>query len=132
MPPDLWLCKCFSLVGATCGRPRASGERPYGGADLHLARARDRMKNVTQDSGPKFAPIYRIPSCGVGANSGKRKRLRRSEYTTHKQKRRTAQVPFCVFVMCVRFRCKTVCGQFRCTQILQRIDLFLGGDGSCT
>ena len=24
------------------------------------------------------------------------------------------------FVMCVRFRCKAVCGQFRCTQILQR------------
>ena len=88
----------FEFVGATIGRPRAFIERPYGGADLHsVPRARDRMKNVTQDSGPKFAPIYRIPSCGVGANSGKRKRLRRSEYTTHKQKRRTALVLFCVF-----------------------------------
>ena len=26
----------------------------------------------------------------------------------------------CHHVMCVRFRCKAVCGQFRCTQILQR------------
>lgn len=24
-------------------------------------------------------------------------------------------------VMCVRFRCKTVCGQFRCTWVLQRV-----------
>ena len=30
MPLHLWLCKCFSLVGATCGRPRAFTERPYG------------------------------------------------------------------------------------------------------
>ena len=26
-----------------------------------------------------------------------------------------------IFVMCVRFRCKAVCGQFRCTLILQRV-----------
>ena len=38
----------------------------------------------------------------------------------------------CHHVMCVRFRCKTVCGQFRCTQILQRVDYPLGNDGSCT
>ena len=38
----------------------------------------------------------------------------------------------CHHVMCVRFRCKTVCGQFRCTQILQRVDYPLGDDGSCT
>ena len=36
MPLHLWLCKCFSLVGATCGRPRAFTERPYscGGSNL--------------------------------------------------------------------------------------------------
>ena len=38
-----------------------------------------------------------------------------------------AQVLFSV--MCVRFRCKAVCGQFRCTLILQRADLPLGDDG---
>ena len=35
-------------------------------------------------------------------------------------------------VTCVRFRCKTVCGQFRCTRILQRVDEPIGDDGSCT
>ena len=35
-------------------------------------------------------------------------------------------------VICVRFRCKAVCGWFRCTLILQRVQLPLGDDGSCT
>ena len=35
------------------------------------------------------------------------------------QKHLQLQVLFSM--MCVRFRCKTVCGQFRCTQILQRV-----------
>ena len=37
MPLHLWLCKCFSLVGATCGRPRAFTERPYGCGGLNLS-----------------------------------------------------------------------------------------------
>ena len=37
MPLHLWLCKCFSLVGATCGRPRAFTERPYGCGGSNLS-----------------------------------------------------------------------------------------------
>ena len=36
-PLHLWLCKCFSLVGATCGRPRAFTERPYGCGGTNLS-----------------------------------------------------------------------------------------------
>ena len=37
MPLHLWLCNCFSLVGATCGRPRAFTERPYGCGGSNLS-----------------------------------------------------------------------------------------------
>ena len=39
----------------------------------------------------------------------------------HKWKIRK-QRSFRIFVMSVRFRCKAVCGWFRCTMILQRVD----------
>ena len=37
MPVHLWVCKCFSLVGATCGRPREFTERPYGCGGSNLS-----------------------------------------------------------------------------------------------
>ena len=55
----LWLCKCFSLVGATCGRPRAFTERPYGVAVRICPRFCFCGESISKNAFRRFESVYR-------------------------------------------------------------------------
>ena len=162
----------FEFVGATCGRPRAFTERPYGVVVRICPRICFCGESISKNAFRWFESVYRpemtemhlqnfeklhsrkkrrnlskspllvcSPPVGLAflrkSHGGKKPiqgffRTRLSSPSIYEPKQKTTVgVVFC-FVTCVRFRCKTVCGQFRCTRILQRVDEPLGDDGSCT